>query len=209
MKTRLSRRGSAHSGAANAVLRDTGAWTVRSASDLQIVESREMAKLDWLVHGFSTRPGGESLLGGKAALNLGFTDWDERARVAANRAEFVAAITAKQMPLVTLRQIHSDVIHIAAAPAADAPKADALATRTPGLLLGVQTADCVPILLADSRQRVVAAIHAGWRGTVARIAVKALGRMRMACRTDILFSYRREGAKTGRMMAVIAMRGKK
>jgi len=314
MKTRLSRRGSAHSGAATAVLRDTAAWTVRSASDLQIVESREMAKLDWLAHGFSTRPGGESLLGGMAALNLGFTDWDKRANVTANRAKFAAAIAAKQMPLVTLRQIHSDVIHVAAAPQEEMPKADALATRTPGLLLGVQTADCVPILLADTRQRVVAAIHAGWRGTLARIAVKALGRMRMefetrprdvvaalgpaigrccyevgpevaqafaaqfpaaadwfdgpfdqlahgeeplwlpwltmmppghvpppprvqldlraanhwqladagvpeskiavndlctACRTDLLFSYRREGAKTGRMMAVIGMRGKK
>jgi YfiH family protein len=83
------------------------------------------------------------------------------------------------MPLVTVRQIHSDVIHVVAAPAAEAPKADALATRTPGLLLGVQTADCVPILLADTRQRVVAAIHAGWRGTLARIAMKTLGRMRM------------------------------
>jgi YfiH family protein len=138
-----------------------------------------MAKLDWLVHGFSTRPGGESLLGGKPVLNLGFTDWDERPSVAANRAKFAAAVAAKQMSLVTLRQIHSDVIQVVAAPVADAPKADALATRTPGLLLGVQTADCVPILLADTRQRAVAAIHAGWRGTLVRIAVKALGRMRM------------------------------
>jgi YfiH family protein len=119
------------------------------------------------------------VLDGKRALNLGFTDWDESERVAANRAKFVAAIAAKRMPLVTLRQIHSDVIDVVAAPAADAPKADALATRAPGLLLGVQTADCVPILLADTRLRVVAAIHAGWRGTLARIAVKALGRMHM------------------------------
>jgi YfiH family protein len=314
MKTRLSSRGSADSGAATAVLGDTRAWTVRRANDLQIVESREMAKLDWLVVGFSTRPGGESLLGGKPALNLGFTDWDDRANVAANRAKFSAAVWAKQMPLLTVRQIHSDVIHVAAAPSAEMPPADALATRTPGLLLGVQTADCVPILLADTRQRVVAAIHAGWRGTLARIAVKTLGRMRMefgtrprdivaalgpsigrccyevgpevtqafaaqfraaadwfdgpfdqlahgeeplglpwltrmppghvpppprveldlraanrwqladagvpeskiavsdlctACRPDLLFSYRREGARTGRMMAVIGILGKK
>ena len=273
-----------------------------------------MARLDWLVHGFSTRPGGESLLGGKPVLNLGFTEWDERASVAANRAKFAAAVGAEQLPLVTLRQIHSDVIHVAAAPQAETPKADALATRTPGLLLGVQTADCAPILLADTRQRVIAAIHAGWRGTLARIAVKTLGRMRMefgtrprdvvaafgpaigrccydvgpdvaqafaaqfraaadwfdgpfeqlahgeeplwlpwltmmppghvpppprvqldlraanrwqladagvpeskiavsdlctACRTDLLFSYRREGVKTGRMMAVIGVRCKK
>src|SRR3981189_363589 len=97
MKTRLSRRGSAHSGGATAATRAPAAWTVRRASNLQIVGSREMAKLDWLVHGFSTRPGGESLLGGKPALNLGFTDWDERANVAANRAKFATALGALHM----------------------------------------------------------------------------------------------------------------
>src|SRR5467141_1114769 len=154
LKTRSSRRASAPPGESAAARRDTGAWTTRRARGLEIVESREMAKLGWLVHGFSTRPGGESSLGGEPALNLGFTDWDERASVVANRAKFAAAVGAEQMPLVTLRQIHSDVIHVAAAPQAETPKADALATRTPGILLGVQTADCVPILLADTRQRV-------------------------------------------------------
>src|SRR5258705_9762168 len=105
MKTRLSRRGSAHSGAATPALRDTAAWTVRRVSDLQIVGSREMAKLDWLVHGFSTRPGGESLLGGKLALNLGFTDSGERANVPANRAKFAAAVGGQQTSLVPVRQI--------------------------------------------------------------------------------------------------------
>src|SRR5258708_7509001 len=183
VKTPSSRRRSAMHEANKTPRRGNSSWTIRRAHGLRIVESREMAKLRWLVHGFSTRPGGESLLGGKHGLNLGFTDWDERASVAANRSKFVAALAAKQMPLVTLRQFHSDVIYVASAPAADAPKADALTTRAPGLLLGVQTADCVPILLADTRQRVVAAIHAGWRGTLARIAVKALGRMRMEFRT--------------------------
>src|SRR6202171_5657203 len=190
MKTRSSRRDSAHRGANAAARRDAAAWTLRRANGLQIVESREMAKLGWLVHGFSTRPGGESLLGGNRALNLGFTDWDERASVAANRAKFAAALAAKQMPLITLRQIHSDVIHVVAAPTAEAPKADALVTRTPGLLLGAQTADCVPILLADTRRRVVAAIHAGWRGTLARIALQILWLMRIevATRSRDVFS---------------------
>jgi YfiH family protein len=164
-------------------------WLARRAGGLQILESRSLAKLGWLVHGFSTRSGGKSELDGKVALNLGFTDWDERARVAENRAAFTAAISAREMSLIALRQFHSDVIHSVAAtppeesntnaPSADAPKADALMTRLPGLLLGVQTADCVPILLVDTRQHAVAAIHAGWRGTLARIAVKTLGRMRM------------------------------
>jgi len=146
---------------------------------VQVVESRALGKLGWLVHGFSTRLGGASMLDGKPALNLGFTEWDERERVAANREKFMAAIDARKMPLAALRQFHSDVIHVAAAPCAEAPKADALITSTPGLLLGVQTADCVPIILADTQRRVVAAIHAGWRGTLARIAVKTLGRMTM------------------------------
>jgi hypothetical protein len=154
-------------------------WTIRRAHGLQIVQSRKLAKLRWLVHGFSMRPGGESVLEGKRVLNLGFTDWDSRERVSANRAKFTAAIPAGDMNLVTLRQFHSDVIHVADAPSEVAPKADALATRAAGLLLGVQTADCVPILLADVRQRAVAAIHAGWRGTLARVAVKTLGRMQM------------------------------
>lgn len=314
MKTRTARRAAPTRGAGVGVKKENLDWIVRRAGGLQIVESRALGKLRWLVHGFSTRPGGESLLEGKPALNLGFTDWDERARVEKNRAAFAAALAARNMSLVTLRQFHSDVIHVASAlPATeeDATRADALAASAPGLLLGVQTADCVPILLADTRGRAVAAIHAGWRGTLARIAVKTLGRMRMefgtqpkdvvaaigpaigrccyevgpevaqafamqfpsaadwfdgpfeqlshgeeplwlpwltmmppghvpppprvqldlraanrwqlmdagvretqidvsdlctACRPDLLFSYRREGAKTGRMMAVIGVR---
>src|SRR5258708_25846562 len=155
------------------------AWAIRRARGLQVVESRALGKLGWLAHGFSTRPGGASLLEGKPTLNLGFTEWDERERVTTNREKFMVAVGGREMPLITLRQFHSDVIHVAAAPSAEAPKADALITNKPGLLLGIQTADCVPILLADTRRRVVAAIHAGWRGTLARITVKTLGQMRM------------------------------
>src|ERR1019366_9575599 len=183
MKTRSSRRVAQPRIAGAEARRAKSAWSIRRARGLEIVESQALAKLGWLVHGFSTRPGGESLLDDKLVLNLGFTDWDDRVRVAANRAKFAAALSAREMPLVTMRQFHSDVIYVAAPAAdasnADAPRADALITRTPGLLLGVQTADCVPILLADTRHCVVAAVHAGWRGTLARIAMKALGRMRM------------------------------
>jgi hypothetical protein len=179
MKTRSSGRSAAARGSRTAPRGASDAWTIRRARGLQVLEARGLAKLGWLTHGFSTRPGGASSLDGKPALNLGFTEWDARQLVAANRAKFAEAIGAQEMPLVTLRQFHSDVIHVAAAPCDEAPKADALITSAPGLLLGVQTADCVPILLADTRRRVVAAIHAGWRGTLARIAVKTLGRMSM------------------------------
>ena len=179
IKTRSSARSHEARGARATPRNGTAAWAIRRTRGLQVVESSALAKLKWLTHGFSTRLGGASRLDGKSALNLGFTEWDERERVSANREKFVAALDAREMSLVTLRQFHSDVIHVAAAPSADAPKADALISGTPSLLLGVQTADCVPILLADNRQHVVAAIHAGWRGTLARIAVKTLGRMTM------------------------------
>ena len=86
------------------------------------------------------------------------------------------------MRAVTLRQIHSDAAHPwihRNASANDAPQGDALFTRDPGILLAVQTADCIPILLADTKRRAIAAIHAGWRGTLSRIAAKTLGRMQM------------------------------
>lgn len=179
IKTRSSGRGTVAHSDRSAPGNAGAAWSLRRAQGLQVLESRALGKLGWLVHGVSTRPGGASTLSEKPALNLGFTEWDERERVAANREKFKAALDAREMPLVTVRQFHSDVIRVASAPIAEAPKADALIASTPGLLLSVQTADCVPILLADTRQRVVAAIHSGWRGTLARIAVKTLGHMRM------------------------------
>jgi polyphenol oxidase len=165
----------------------------RAAGGLQILEAPQLAKLLWLVHGFSTRPGGASDFRSHAGpsrakkqrvLNLGFTDWDTRARVLDNRARFFRALGAENMRVVALRQIHSDIAHLvdaagAQAAARQAPQGDALFTAAPGILLAVQTADCVPILLADTKHRAVAAIHSGWRGTLARIAVKTLGRMKM------------------------------
>jgi len=87
------------------------------------------------------------------------------------------------MRVARLRQIHSDIIHKidASTDVADRVllQGDALLTRDPGILLAVQTADCVPILLADATNHAIAAVHAGWRGTVRRIAEKTLGRMQL------------------------------
>jgi hypothetical protein len=155
------------------------------------LEAPPLAQLDWIVHGFSTRPGGASELerhpdGRKSServSNLGFAEWDSREHVLKNRQKFFAALNANGMRVIGLHQIHSDIIHIVhstdSEPSVDAPKADALITNDPGLLLVVQVADCVPILLADKKRRAIAAIHAGWRGTLQRIAEKALGRMQM------------------------------
>jgi polyphenol oxidase len=189
-------------------------WNPRPIAGLQVLEAPALAKFNWLVHGFSTRLGGASELimtrGGQdtceKVLNLGFTDWDKSERVRDNREKFFQAIGAGKMRVVALRQIHSDVVHAVAHVVAhevhaanqppggaelsgtissDAPpQGDALITREPGVLLVVQTADCVPILLADPKRRAIAAIHSGWRGTVRRIAAKALGRMQMEFGTN-------------------------
>jgi polyphenol oxidase len=166
-------------------------WELRKTHGLQILRSSELSRLDWLAHAFSTRPGGVSKLdrgrdGQKTTgrvLNLGFTDWDNQDCVLANRKKFFEAIGAKKLRPILLRQIHSDVVYVAGsadvAQGEHAPPGDALITRERGILLAVQAADCIPILLADAKQRAVAAIHSGWRGTAQRIAEKALGRMRM------------------------------
>jgi YfiH family protein len=144
---------------------------------LRILQLAPFARLPWLVHGFSTRAGGGSDLDGSKVLNLGFMKWDKPENVNENRESLQAALAAADLALVPLEQIHSALLR----PLSDSPKqpckGDASATNTPGLLLAIQTADCVPILLVDPQKRAVAAIHAGWRGTLARIAQKAAGRM--------------------------------
>ncbi len=146
---------------------------------LEILQFTPFRKLPWLVHGFSTRPGGVSPLNGRQVLNLSFMEWDTRENVAENRRLLQAALGAEDFTLAPLKQIHSDVIHLFSAPPAYARKGDAYATNCSGLLLAVQTADCVPILLVDPKKHAVAAIHAGWKGTLARIAEKAVGRLRL------------------------------
>ncbi len=154
-------------------------WTTRSSRGLQLLQIPAFSKLPWLVHGFSTKPGGVSTQDGQKLLNLGFTDWDTKENVLENRRRFQSALGATDLKLISLKQIHSDVIHLFDAAPAEVCQGDASITNRPGLLLAVQTADCVPILLVDPKKRAVAAVHAGWRGTLARIVVKAVGQMQM------------------------------
>jgi YfiH family protein len=154
-------------------------WTERVHRGLRILQLPELAKFPWLVHGFSTRPGGVSQRDSKPVLNLGFTEWDARENVKENRKRLQAAVGAADSKLISLLQFHSDAImHFESAPT-EPSRADASVTKTAGLLLAVQTADCVPILLVDPQNRAVAAVHAGWRGTLARIIEKTIGRMQM------------------------------
>jgi YfiH family protein len=158
-------------------------------------------RIHWLWHGFSTRKGGFSRIwcaeGAPGELNLGFTAGDDRETVARNRRLLAEAVTGDPAtPPVTIRQIHSTVLVVAGAEDAARKrpwkggvpsdrssslgcKGDGLMTDEPGLLLGVQTADCIPVLVADRKRRAVAAFHAGWRGTIKRIVETGVGRMRL------------------------------
>jgi hypothetical protein len=135
------------------------------------------------VHGFSTRRGGFSRAYEDKSLNLGFTKDDSKAAVERNRISFArnvgAAAGNKLWPLVTLRQVHSDIIHFVDSAAKTQLVGDGLITASPGLLLGIQTADCLPIILVDPKRRAVGVFHAGWRGTVKRIVEKGVGAMRL------------------------------
>lgn len=154
-------------------------WAEHAHDGVLVLRVRAFSEFPWLVHGFSTRAGGSSQLDGRSVLNLGFSEWDTRENVLENRRRFRAALTSAALDFVALKQIHSDVVCVFGEPPMEACRGDASITSRPGFLLAVQTADCVPILLVDPVKRAVAAIHAGWRGTLARIAEKAIGQMQM------------------------------
>jgi len=141
-----------------------------------------LAALPWLVHGFSTRRGGVSQLSGNgnSELNLGTVAWDNPANVEENRRRFLEGLGAGQMRQVLQEQIHSDLIRVLQRPPARGQKlrGDGLVTARPGLLLSILGADCLPVLLVDTRQRVVGALHCGWRGTARQLAQKSVGVMR-------------------------------
>lgn len=119
-----------------------------------------------LPHAFLGREGGVST-GIHAGLNVGLGSDDDRAAIAENRRRAVDAVLPGA-GLVTLHQVHSANAVIVEAPFADEarPRADALVTNRPGLLLGILTADCAPILFADEVAGVVGAAHAGWKGAI-------------------------------------------
>lgn len=149
---------------------------------IHILHSGRLGKLPWLVHAFSARLGGVSRVYGGNALNLGFTKHDTRLAVERNRELFLRKLGLgnghQGWPLITLRQIHSDLIHHADGVSEQPPVGDGLITDVPGLLLAIQTADCLPVIVVDRKRRAVGVFHAGWRGTAKRIVEKGVGEMR-------------------------------
>lgn len=131
-----------------------------------------------LAHGFFTRVGGIS--GGiYDSLNCGLGSKDDAAAVTENRDRVARHLGARAGQVVTLFQTHSDTTIVVDAPFArgQVPKADALATRTPSIVIGALAADCAPVLLADPQAKVVGAAHAGWRGAVGGILESVIAAM--------------------------------
>lgn len=128
-------------------------------------------------HGFLGRRGGVSA-GLFASLNTGLGSSDDPGAVRQNRARALAAV-APGAALASLHQVHgTTVVHMRhAVPDADRPQADAMVTATPGLALGILTADCAPVLLADAQAGVVAAAHAGWKGALDDILAPTVAAM--------------------------------
>src|SRR5262249_59875553 len=145
---------------------------VKRKDQITFLHSEILSRIPGLVHAFSTRRGERN------DFSLGPAD-SPNPMIQMNRSRFLAAIGAPGWPIIKLKQIHSDVVVDVAdtAAAVDAIPGDSATTSLRGVVLGVQTADCVPILVADNEGLAVADIHAGWRGTAARIAAATVSRM--------------------------------
>ena len=129
-------------------------------------------------HAFFTREGGVSE-GCYATLNAGLGSRDAPERVGENRARMAAALGVAPDRFVTAYQVHSPNVVVATEPwsRAESPRADAVVTRVPALAVGVTTADCGPVLLADREAGVIGAAHAGWRGALTGVAEAAVEAM--------------------------------
>jgi copper oxidase (laccase) domain-containing protein len=143
-----------------------------------------------IAHGFFNRAGGVSK-GLYRGLNVGLGSKDDRAHIIENRTRVSRWFGLDLDRLVTVHQVHSPRVHVATADnRADRPEADALVTGTPGLVIGVLTADCGPVLFADAQAGVIGAAHAGWRGAFDGVLESTIEAMQAL------------GAKTGRITAV-------
>jgi len=159
---------------------------------LEPIEALCLKRMPGIRHGFFTRAGGISE-GLYTALNCGPGSSDEATRIAANRARVAEHLGAKHADIVTLYQVHGATALTLTDPvtADNRPKADAVVTRTPGLAIGVLTADCTPVLFADPEARVIGAAHAGWRGALAGVLEAAITEMQ------------RQGAQRDRICAAV------
>ena len=134
-----------------------------------LITSPDLAALPGIRHAFFTREGGVS--GGiYASLNGGQGSNDDPAHVAENRLRMTQHLGVKQENLISVWQVHSaDALAVTGPWPGERPKADAMVTATPGLALGVLTADCGPLLFSDPHGKVIGAAHSGWKGAISGI----------------------------------------
>ncbi|HZP78709.1 MAG TPA: peptidoglycan editing factor PgeF [Pseudolabrys sp.] len=137
-----------------------------------------LSKQSGIRHAFFMRIGGVSE-GVYESLNGGVGSNDDQARVSENRARMATALRVKPENLLTAYQVHSPDVIVATEPwtRETRPRVDAIVTQVPGLAVGVSTADCGPVLLADAQARVVGAAHAGWRGAFTGVLEATLAAM--------------------------------
>ncbi|KPF72270.1 polyphenol oxidase [Bosea sp. AAP35] len=141
------------------------------------ITSPDLAAEPGLRHAFFTREGGVSS-GIYASLNGGLGSSDDAAAIAENRARMAAHLAVAPSHLVSLHQVHSADVEIIGGPwPGERPKADAMVSAAPGVALGISTADCGPILFADSEARVIGAAHAGWKGAFSGIVASTVTAM--------------------------------
>ena len=151
---------------------------------LEILKSDSLGDIS---HGFFTRKGGASS-GVFAGLNCGFGSSDQHDIVKINRTRVAEAMAVAPEHLVSVYQVHSpDVVAVQGPINGQTPPADAMVTKTPGVALGILTADCQPVLFADPKARVVGAAHAGWKGALDGVLEATVDAMETqgATRTDI------------------------
>jgi YfiH family protein len=143
-----------------------------------MLQAQSLSKLPGIRHGFFTRTGGVSE-GVYESLNGGVGSEDSPARVAENRARMAQSLGVNPEHFLTCYQIHSPEVVVAetAWPMTERPRADAIVTRVPNLAIGVSTADCGPVLMADPQARVIGAAHAGWRGALTGVIERTLTAM--------------------------------
>lgn len=172
-------------------------------TDLEILRASNLRR-GAIRHGFFSRRGGVST-GIYAGLNCGLGSSDDPKAVAENRARAAAALDLPPEALCTVYQIHSPRVVTVTRPwrRDAAPEADAMVTREPGIALGILTADCVPVLLADDQANVVGAAHAGWKGALSGVleatvaAMETLGADRQRIASAIGPSIAKESYEVG------------
>ena len=155
-----------------------GGYVMSQKAGLAFFQSLNLAAFDFVTHAFCTRLGGLSA-GPYGGLNLGDQGGDDPARVEGNWQTLARAFDIPRKTFFPLRQVHGNGVlvldgHEPRAGGVAPPDGDAVITDRPGLALCIRTADCVPILLLDQERRVVAAVHAGWKGTAQKITIRTV-----------------------------------